>query len=151
MQHKILVAYDGTDSAKAAFETALDMARRSDACLHVIAVASAVEVETHVMHDRLRVECAAYLEPLLKRGADIHVDVQVEVSEGIPAWEIANAARRIGADLIVIGHRRRGLLRRCLETSVAKRVIDRAPCDVLVAGPRAQGSVGAEAPVATVP
>jgi nucleotide-binding universal stress UspA family protein len=76
------VAYDGTDSAKAAFETALDVARRSAACLHVIAVASAVEVETHVMHDRLRVECAAYLEPLLQRGADAHVEVHVEVSEG---------------------------------------------------------------------
>ena len=140
MQHKILVAYDGTASAERAFETALDLARRGGASLHVIAVASAAEVETHVMHDRLRVECAAYLEPLLKRGANAQVEVQVEVSEGIPAWEIASAARRVGADLIVIGHRRRSLLRRCMETSVAKRVLDRAPCAVLVAAPSARGS-----------
>lgn len=56
MKHKILVAYNGTDSAEVAFATALDMARRSDGCLHVIAVASAAEIETHVAHDRLRVE-----------------------------------------------------------------------------------------------
>jgi nucleotide-binding universal stress UspA family protein len=99
-------------------------------------VASAAEVETHVMHDRSRVECAAYLQPLPARGATVHVDVQVEVVDGIPAWEIASAAGRVGADLIVIGHRRRNLLRRCMEASVAKRVLDRAPCDVLVAGPR---------------
>jgi nucleotide-binding universal stress UspA family protein len=136
MQHKILVAYDGTEAAEQAFKTALAMARAGHASLHVIAVASAAEVETHVMHDRLRIVCAAYLEPLPERGAAVHVEVQVEVAEGIPAWEIASAAERVGAGLIVIGHRRRNLLRRCMEASVAKRVLDRAPCDVLVAGLR---------------
>jgi nucleotide-binding universal stress UspA family protein len=33
-----------------------------------VAVASAAEVETHVMLDRLRVECAAYLEPRCAGG-----------------------------------------------------------------------------------
>lgn len=138
MTNRILVAYDGTEAADQAFEVALGAARQRGGGLHVIAVASAVEVETHVMHDRLRGECAAYLRPLPARGAAVHVDVEVEVTEGIPAWEIAGAARRIGADLIVIGHRRRGLLRRCMQTSVAKRVLDRAPCAVLVAAPPAR-------------
>jgi nucleotide-binding universal stress UspA family protein len=140
MTNRILVAYDGTEAADQAFEVALGAARQRGAGIHVIAVASAAEVETHVMHDRLRVECAAYLRPLPARGAAVHVDVEVEVTEGIPAWEIAGAARRIGADLIVIGHRRRSLLRRCMETSVAKRVLDRAPCAVLVAPPPARSS-----------
>lgn len=39
----------------------------------------------------------------------------------------------VGADMIVIGHRKRSLLRRCMEASVAKRVLDRAPCVVLAA------------------
>ncbi len=134
MIHKILVAYDGTDAADRAFEVALDVARRIDAQLHVVAVASAAEIETHVMLDRLRIECAAYLEPLYARGSAARVDVEVEVAEGVPAGEIAAAARRIGADLIVIGHRHRSLLQRCMGASVAKRVLDRAPCDVLVAG-----------------
>ena len=139
MPHKILVAYDGTYAADRAFELALDVARRFDAHLHVVGVASAAEVETHVMLDRLRVECAAYLVPLRARGAVAGVDVGVEVAEGIPAWEIAAAARRIGANLIVIGHRHRSLLRRCMEASVAKRVLDRAPCAVLVADSRSSG------------
>jgi len=142
MTNRILVAYDGTEAADHAFEAALGAARQRCAGLHVIAVASAAEVETHVMQDRLRVECAAYLRPLLARGAavyvDVEVEVEVEVTEGIPAWEIAGAALRIGADLIVIGHPRRSLLRRCMETSVAKRVLDRAPCAVLVAAPPAR-------------
>ena len=133
MIHKILVAYDGTDAADRAFEVALDVARRIDAQLHVVGVACAAEVETHVMRDRLRVDCAAYLKPLYARGSAAHVEVEVEVADGVPAWEIAQAARRIGADLIVIGHRHRNLLQRCMEASVAKRVLDRAPCAVLVA------------------
>jgi len=139
MPHKILVAYDGTNAADRAFEVALDVARRFDAHLHVVAAASTAEIETHVMLDRLRVECAAYLETLRARGAAANVDVEVEVSEGIPTWEIATVARRIGADLIVIGHRQRGLLRRCMEASVGKRVLERAPCDVLVADSRSSG------------
>lgn len=140
MTHPILVAYDGTQAADQAFEVALGAARLSGAGLHVIAVASAAEVETHVLRDRQRVECAAYLRPLPGRGAAAHVDVEVEVTEGVPAWEITSAARRIGADLIVIGHRRRSLLRRCMEASVAKRVLDRAPCPVLVAPATARRS-----------
>lgn len=136
MIHKILVAYDGTDAANRAFEVALDVARRFGAQIHAVAVASAAEIETHVSLDRLRIECAAYLEPLQARGSAAHVDVDVEVAEGIPAWAIAAAARRIGADLIVIGHRHRNLLQRCMEASVAKRVLDRAPCAVLVADSR---------------
>jgi nucleotide-binding universal stress UspA family protein len=135
MHQKILVAYDGTEAAEQAFKTALDLASAGHASLHVIAVASAAEVETHALHDRLRAECAAYLEPLPRRGAAVDVDVDVEVVDGIPAWVIPSAAERVGARLIVIGHRRRNLLRRCMQASVAKRVIDRAPCDVLVAAP----------------
>lgn len=139
MQDVILVAYDGTASAEQAFETALDLARRGHARLHVVAVASAVEVETHVMHDKLRVQCAAWLAPLTGRGAAAGVGVEVEVAEGVPPWMIADVARRVGAGLIVVGHRRRSLLRRCMEWSVAKRVMDRAPCPVLVAGPAPAG------------
>jgi nucleotide-binding universal stress UspA family protein len=98
MQHTILVAYDGTESAERAFEAALDLARRTGARLHVIAVASAAEVETHVMLDRIRIECAAYLEPLPRRGADPHVEVEVEVSEGIAPWEIAGARKSTVSD-----------------------------------------------------
>ena len=65
--HKILVAYDGTDAADRAFEVALDVARRFDAHLYVAAVGSAAEAETHAMLDRLRIECAANLEPLRSR------------------------------------------------------------------------------------
>jgi nucleotide-binding universal stress UspA family protein len=57
----------------------------------------------------------------------------IEVAEGIVPDQIVAAAERIGADTIVMGHRYRSLLKRMAEGSVAKRVIDRARCCVLVA------------------
>jgi len=38
MIHKILLAYDGSESAKHAFDFSVDMAKRYDAALHVLAV-----------------------------------------------------------------------------------------------------------------
>ncbi|HEY6356295.1 MAG TPA: universal stress protein [Burkholderiaceae bacterium] len=110
MSHKILVAYNRTEASEQAFVAALDLAQRFDTGLHIVAVASAAEVETHVLLDRLHAECTAFLEPLRARGVDANVQVDLEVCEGTPAREITAAASRIGAELIFIGHRRRGLL-----------------------------------------
>lgn len=54
--------------------------------------------------------------------------------KGICSEPIVAAAGRFGADLIVIGHRKRTLLSRLAEGSLAKRVIDHAHYCVLVAG-----------------
>jgi len=98
----------------------------------VLSVVSATEVETHVMHEKLSEQSWAYLIRLRMRAEAAHVNIALEGTEGIPAWEIAAVANRLGADLIVIGHRHRSLWRRCMEASVAKRVIDRARCNVIV-------------------
>ncbi|TEE80977.1 universal stress protein [Pseudomonas aeruginosa] len=45
---------------------------------------------------------------------------------------ILGEARRLGCELIVIGHRHLGRLERLLDPSVGDRVIREAPCPVLV-------------------
>ena len=134
MFSKILLAYDGTKPADLAFERAMEVARLAHAPLHVVAVAWSAEVETHASLDKARVQCWAYLTQLRKRGADPQVDLDMEVVEGNCSEQIVAAADRLGADLIVIGHRKRTLLSRLAEGSLAKRVIDHAHCCVLVAG-----------------
>ena len=73
------------------------------------------------------------LQPLRDRGRAAGVDVELEVVEGNPFEQIVAAADRLGADLLVVGHRRRGWLGRLAEASVAKRVLDRVRCSVMVA------------------
>jgi nucleotide-binding universal stress UspA family protein len=51
---------------------------------------------------------------------------------GHPAEVIVDYAQRYGVDLIAMGHRGLSGLRRFLVGSVADRVVDHAPCMVLV-------------------
>lgn len=60
------------------------------------------------------------------------LDVSVEIAYGHPAEAIVNYAQQHGVDLIVMGHRGMSNLRRFLVGSVADRVVDHAPCMVLV-------------------
>lgn len=129
----ILLAYDGSSSAETAFDRAAALAREGHHALHVVAVASTVEVETHVGLDRQARRCRAMLEALRERAQRDQLELEIEVSEGAASEQIVNAADRLHADLLVIGHRRRGLMCRLAEASVAKRVIDHAHCPVMVA------------------
>jgi nucleotide-binding universal stress UspA family protein len=134
MFSNILLAYDGTPPADLAFERAMEVARLAHAPLHVVAVAWSAEVDTHASLDKARVQCWAYLRQLRRRGLDSQVDLDMEVVEGNCSEQIVATADRIGADLIVIGHRHRSLLSRLAQASVTKRVIDHAHCCVLVTG-----------------
>lgn len=131
MFSKILLAYDGTKPSDLAFERAVEVAQQAHAPLHVLVVAWSAEVETHAALDKARVQCWEHLKRLRDRA---QVDLELEVVEGTCSEQIVAAADRLGADLIVIGHRKRTLLSRLAEGSLAKRVIDHAHCCVLVAG-----------------
>jgi nucleotide-binding universal stress UspA family protein len=133
MFRTIVLAYDGTPASGHAFVQALELARQAHQPLHVVAVAWSSEVETHVALDQERVRCWGYLQALRDREAAAGVGLELEVVDGIPSEQIVAAADRVGADLLVIGHRRRSLLRRMAQASVAKRVIDHAHCPVMVA------------------
>jgi nucleotide-binding universal stress UspA family protein len=75
-------------------------------------------------HRRLLEEAA---KELRDRGVDATTDEQI----GRPAAAILEAARD-GADLVVVGSRHRGLIKRLLFGSVSAELVVEAPCDVLV-------------------
>jgi nucleotide-binding universal stress UspA family protein len=56
-----------------------------------------------------------------------------ELVEGDAIDQIADTARRIGADLIVVGHRRRSALARWWSTSDEETLLERVECSVLAA------------------
>ena len=58
-------------------------------------------------------------------------DVVVVTRKGDPE-ELLNIARSVGADRIVIGRRGKNFVACMLMGSVATRVLEHAPCDVLV-------------------
>lgn len=138
MLHKLLIAYDGSDSAKAAFDFAADMAGKYGAELHVLAVARppefGSEVETEAIIESSRRHFTHLLQPLKTQvgGLTAHFEVMI----GHPAESIVLYAEDHSIDHIVVGHRGHSLFERWLIGSVARQVIAYAPCAVTVVRPR---------------
>jgi nucleotide-binding universal stress UspA family protein len=137
MLTKILIAYDGSESADKAFAYGLDFAQKFGAELHVLAVARppdfAQEVETEAVLEQSRNHYRKLVEPLKKRATASGAKAHCEVAVGHPAEQIIYHAERIGVELIIMGHRGGGLFERWLLGSVAKQVMIYARCSVMIA------------------
>jgi nucleotide-binding universal stress UspA family protein len=134
----LLVALDGSPRASKVLAEAVTLARKLQAGL-VLHRAVTVPVELPV---EAWVTTPNLLEELLVAGARKEVEAlaaqipaeiarQVEVRVGTPWQTIGEAARRVNADLIVIGSHGYHLLERILGTTAA-RVVNHADRSVLV-------------------
>lgn len=126
----VLVVVELEGSARAAVETGLALARQHAARLTLAQARGA----GHSRHpDRLLEKLAALVPP------SCGVEVRHLVVTGDPASEIALAAARHSADMIVVGSRPGGWLG---GPSLAEALVDRAPCPVLVVPADSRGVAG---------
>jgi CBS domain-containing protein/nucleotide-binding universal stress UspA family protein len=138
MYRHILVGIDATDGAQQAFVTALDLARIHGATLTLLSVeehlphyaASVGEVDETVreLNARFRQVQAAAVE----RATAQSVPVDTVIAAGAAAQVITRTAQAGGHDLIVIGASRHGSLWSGVLGTTADRVVETAPCSVLV-------------------
>ena len=133
----LLFPTDFSDCARYAGGKAAELARQFGARVHVLHVDPPVTAP--VAPERLA-QAAAYLGP--------GIDATTATTSGVPARAICAYARRISADLIVIGTHGRTGVSHALLGSVAEGVVRRAPCPVLTvrAVESAQAKVEAVAP-----
>ena len=116
------------DNSRQTMETAavaLRLAQRHQSRLVVLSV---VEAEPGAMHDAAAV--AGLLEQARSSFEQAGVPCEVIEREGKPAFVIGDVADEINADVIVMGTR--GIAIEGDEPSTAARVIQLAPCPVLV-------------------
>jgi nucleotide-binding universal stress UspA family protein len=116
------------DNSRQTMETAavaLRLAQRHQSRLVVLSV---VEAEPGTMHDAAAV--AQLLEQARSSFEQAGVACEVIEREGKPAFVIGDVADEINADLIVMGTR--GIAIESDTQSTAARVIQLAPCPVLV-------------------
>jgi nucleotide-binding universal stress UspA family protein len=136
MYNKILVGYDGSESARKAFDTAVELAMRDGAELFVLSVARPPEVgddvETEAIIENSRDYHRGLLAPLEQELAAKGVRARFEVAIGHPAEQIIYDADRHGVDVIVVGDRGRSKFARLLLGSVSKQVVQYANRAVLV-------------------
>jgi nucleotide-binding universal stress UspA family protein len=136
MIKRILLAYDGSAASDQAFAFALDLARRYQAELHVLAVARPpefaddVEAEAVIEHSRRHYDkVLGKLRPALAKET---LQSQMHVVVGHPAEQIVRYAEGHGIDHIVVGHRGHSRFDRWLIGSVARQVMAYAHCGVTV-------------------
>jgi len=136
MFRKILVAYDASKQAEAAFACALEIAARFGAEMFVVSVARPPEPATRVELDAVIDAAKAHYEErfvvLREAAAKKGVLLRSEVKVGHPAEQIVIAAERESADLIVMGRRGKTMIERWMLGSVSARVLAYAHYPVLV-------------------
>jgi nucleotide-binding universal stress UspA family protein len=134
----IVVGYDETQPADRALGRAADLAQAFGSNLIVTSVARVLvggavargigpidPADAPELHEEALRHAKAYLA---ERGLEGEYDVLL----GDPATEIVELAERRNADLIVVGTREPGLLKRLLGLSVSGAVQRKAHCDVLI-------------------
>lgn len=132
---KILYPTDGSETAKAALEFAIDIAKAQGGKIIVLSVAEKVGTLTGEW-EVLKKSLLGFAEDFARQAAKeirkrgIKVETRTEI--GKPAEVIVSVAREISADAIVMGtHGWTGLVRAVIG-SVADRVIRHASCPVIL-------------------
>ena len=131
--NRIGVGYDGRTEARQALDLGVDLARETGATLRVAIVVPSPIAEADASAydaDWLERREAMAKEYLTDAIADIDVPIEGQVVAGTPVSALVELSREV--DLLVVGSRGWGPVRRILVGSTAARLIREAHCPVLV-------------------
>ncbi|MDH4228377.1 MAG: universal stress protein [Nitrospirota bacterium] len=145
MYQTILVPTDFSEPSERVWQHAAALAKLCGARLMLLYVAEPVMshygvvglipsvTELEAQHD---IASRLKLKELVDSGKEQGVKVESRVAQGKPWRAIVETAQEIGADLVVMGtHGRTGLSYEAIG-STAERVVQGAPCPVLVVRPK---------------
>lgn len=126
----VLFPTDGSETATAAADHAIDMVTRHDATLHVLYVIDhervsrmAPDLGSDHVKDTLRQEGEKATGEIADQASAAGVDTTTSLREGSAGETITAYAADVGADAIVMGTNGRTGMDRLLMGSVAERVI----------------------------
>jgi nucleotide-binding universal stress UspA family protein len=130
---KIVVGYDGSESAHRAVQRVAELIQNGTA----VTIVSAVPLDVGSLGPELPepsevAEHARQLEEALGVLKGSGITARGIELEGNPADIILDEARKSGADLVVVGTGGKNAVERFVLGSVSDKVAHRAPCDVLI-------------------
>ncbi len=135
---KILVALDGSERSKHAYEETLKFVKETKAKILTIAVmpthkelVSSLSVFGHVK-ELIKKPYIKALEEAKELAEENGIDIKTFFEEGKPYEKIIEIAQKEGCDLIVTGRRGVTSFEKILIGSVAHRIINYSPIDVLI-------------------
>lgn len=137
---RLLLAIDASPGHAPVVAQGLALARAQHAAVHLLAVGGSelrlATAEAYVPRAVYREVDAALRQCLAEAARQLRragLRPRIELAQGEASAAIIASARRIDADLIVLGHRQRSLFERLFDPSVAQHVLDRTRCSVLIA------------------
>jgi nucleotide-binding universal stress UspA family protein len=138
MYATVLLAYDGSVEGRRALR---EGARIAQICksevflLAVVNVSAGIAIAEGAAAGAVESEWETYEEVLaegVRRLKGMGFSPSARLGVGDPAQQIEAVAKEIGADLVVVGHRRQGPLSRLWFGSVTGHLIDHVDCSILV-------------------
>jgi len=139
MYKRILVAYDGSDGARAALKQAIALSKALGAEL------TAILVEEHLPHYAASIsevkaakeEIDTHFRALAKEARDVAalggMDMETIVRQGHEVETIVNTAKDDRYDLLIIGYHGHSKIYGRIMGSTAQSIVRLAPCSVLLA------------------
>ena len=150
MIEKILVAFDGSESANKALDFALDIAAKYSAEILIVSILQPV-ITPMFQYPELGVSAAppatmiSYAKELRDRHKKVlsaalrmvkkvkpSLKVSTKLLEGRPSNKIVETAKQGNFDIIVLGSQGLGGIKKFFLGSVSHRVADEASCPVLI-------------------
>ncbi len=143
----ILVAVDGSENSDRALDFALDLGEKFDAAVMILNVSEPLPIEPVQTGSTIysNGNIASINKDLLKIHEEVlskavahakavkpNLTSSSTLREGEPAYEIVNAAKEGGFDVIVIGHRGMSKMAELFLGSVSMKVAHLTPCPVII-------------------
>jgi nucleotide-binding universal stress UspA family protein len=140
MYRRILLCYDATTEGRNALREGAEIALAMQSETHLLAICrsnlAAASVPEGITAELARGD-DDHATAILREGVEWlrarGLKAQGTLVFGDPLEHIPAAARRIGADLIVVGHRRRSRLERWWSDSDEESLLAVSPCSILAA------------------
>ena len=133
---KILVAIDGSQSAKRAFEQSIYLASKCDSKLEVVHVVPCEfggdSVNTFELVEELKDKGKKILEQRKKVRSKKNILIKTFSDLGDPSKIIIELAKSNDYDLIIMGSRGRSTFKELLLGSVTQKVAHHAKCPIMI-------------------
>ncbi|MEW5746063.1 MAG: universal stress protein [Nitrospirota bacterium] len=135
---KILVAHDGSEQANKALREAATIAGKTGGVLNIVTVVPdlcLMEVsdnECKTITESLFSDAKGSMKKVADEIAARGIKAEILTKEGHPAERIIETIRETGADMVVVGAHGKHGAKKFLLGSVSSKVVEHAPCHVLV-------------------
>ena len=136
MFNTVLVALDGSEYSERSLAIASELAKLAKSHLFFITVVTAYK-DAHLpdvpkLEEQIQRRAEAYLAPFLKAARAGGLETDGHIGYGEPAQQIVERAEETGAELIVMSTHGIGAAGFHALGSVAMKVLETAPCPVLM-------------------